>query len=487
MGNNNNTATEAGANSAPGDIKGAAGLAWGVLASTRLSAFILCAMGLLFVAGVIFSHGGPEGYLRDGDGLVFLTRRPGVTALFSSPVFLALCIALFVNLVAGAYNRILTIRTPRERFAPTHTISLTQNGAEAATDARHALEDELGFRVKTSGGDWVVTEKGVPHSYLAWAYYAGIAVCLAGVAMTHLFASEQTITLTQGQPAAIQTAMRDSLSSSSAGPRLVSGPFTAIYTEGAVPAGPDNFLSKLAASLSPGRPVYEQRAGSLYPVDWKLGLAVVNGGVTVREGSIASGSPFRHKGYAFYLDGLEQSFRVRVENNPLTLSARDSEELVIPGIGPGLPVRFSIFRTGAIKKDDGSVEIIAPHTRIRLSGDSGEDLGRISPGESIYINGTRLTLVKVVEKAELISRYDPGSALLRWGGVLVLATIALRLLGPFQTVAYSVDYSAPIVRLRLHIASKGLVASPKRLFKRLERIMTSNDIRPIPLPGGRLK
>ncbi len=127
---------------------------------------------------------------------------------------------------------------------------------------------------------------------------------------------------------------------------------------------------------------------------------------------------------------------------------------------------------------------------MKLSGkdNSGEDLGRISPGESILINGTRLTLVEVVEKARLGYRYDPGYALLiKWGGVLLLATMALRLFAPWQTAAYRVDCSGPIVRLHLHIASRGLFANSGRLYKKIESIMTANDIRPIPIPGGRLK
>ncbi len=487
-----------GGHGAEARIKGAAVLAYRTLASTRASAFILLAMALLFLAGVIFRQGGLGGDTLDVESLVFFERGNGLSGLFSSPIFIALYLALFANLVVGAYDRVQAVRSSKggarkstERSAPTHSISLTQNGAEAAADVRRALEVDLGFRVITPGDDWVVMEKGLPYGYLVWAHYAAVAICLVGIALTFLFAFEQTVTLTMGRPVAIEAVKRGGASLSSTSLQLVSGPFSAGYTERAEGADPDSIRSKLAASLSHERPVYEMRAGSLYPVDWKLDIAVMDDGVTVLEKAMGPGDPLRYGNFTFYLDGLDQTFRVRVEENPLMLNVRNNDELVIPGIGPGLglPVRFSVFKTGTLEKIDGPMERISPHTRMTLSGksNSGEDLGRISPGGSIYINGASLTLVDVVVNPVLGYRYDPGAGLLRWGGVLLLATMALRLFGFSQMAAYRVDYSAPIVRLHLHIASKGVFASSDRLFKKLERIITSNDIRPIPIAGGRLK
>lgn len=452
------------------------------LASARTPAFILGSMALFVLAGAASRHGAAQQGIMDGERLVFLSLGADLRSLFSSPLFAAMSMALLASLAAGAYDRL--VRKPFEGLAPTHAILLTQNKDEAATDARGALEGELGFRAAGGKGDWVVMEKGLPYRYLVWAYYASMAVCLVGIALTLLFSFEQTITLTQDRPVAVE-------GPEGGGLRIVSGPFTARYTEIADGRAIGGLPTTLAASLGHERPAYETRDGRLYPVDWRLKLIVMKDGVIVSEKVTGPGDPLRHGGYAFYLHGLEQSFRVRVEDNPLTLTVSGNGELVIPGLGPGLglPVRFSAFKTGTLEKADGTVERIAPHTRVRLSGDGGggEELGRIAPGGSIYINGVRLTLIEVVERAVLARRYDPGFRLLQWGGILFLTALALRLLGFWQTAVYRVDCSGPIVKLHLHIASRGLFASSGRLFNRIERLMTANDIRPVPIAGERLK
>src|SRR4030065_2435304 len=125
MENKTENITGGGGHGALAGVNGAVQQAYRTLASARASAFILCSMALLFLAGAIFSRGGMPENIPDGERLVFYPGGAGLSGLFSSPLFLALYIALFINLIVSAYDRVSYARSssarPLVRFTPTST------------------------------------------------------------------------------------------------------------------------------------------------------------------------------------------------------------------------------------------------------------------------------------------------------------------------------------------------------------------------------
>ncbi|MFQ5736494.1 MAG: cytochrome c biogenesis protein ResB [Thermodesulfobacteriota bacterium] len=460
------------------------------LASIRTAIYILSVLALFFMVGTVFPQGGRlEEYIADGGALPGLVSFLRFLKSFSSPVFLATALILFVNLAVCTYDRFFAARRSgayRRRFTPTHSILLTQDEAEAVRETHEALRDKLGFREISRQDGWVVMEKGLPYRWLTWLYHAAIAVCLAGVAVTFLFAYEETVTLTPGEPLALEPQARGRITLGSPGPAgfmLFAGRLKTEYAEGPGLKYPGSGLSRLAAGLGWKKPGYEMKSGSTTPVGWKLRLSLVRRGQILKEKLIEINDPLRYGGYTFYLIDFDQVFRLRVNDNPITLETSNGEELLVPGLD--FPIRFTIFRTGILKKLDGSVEEIPGYTHIMYSGGeegTDEDLGKISPGQPMYVNGMKLTLVDVTERPILSYRYDPGMTILWWGGIVVLVTMSLRFLGFWYLAAYRVETTGGISHLDLHIASRGLTADAGKMAARLEHYLTMNDIKPDPLP-----
>ncbi|MDP2689393.1 MAG: cytochrome c biogenesis protein ResB, partial [Deltaproteobacteria bacterium] len=126
-------------------------LLYGKLASIRTSVYILSVMAFFFMAGAIFPQGEKlEDYIKAGGRFVAFVKLFGLLDFFSSPLFLIAAFVLFLNLAVCTYERFFAIRSPRrypKEFTPTHSITLTQDEADAVTETRRVLKDKLGFRL----------------------------------------------------------------------------------------------------------------------------------------------------------------------------------------------------------------------------------------------------------------------------------------------------------------------------------------------------
>ncbi len=458
------------------------------LASIRTSIYVLSVMALLFMVGTVFPQGGKlDDYAAAGGRFVALVRFLHLLDFYSSPLFLAAAFVLFANLAVCTFERFFRLRDKarEQHIAPTHSLALTQGETDARAETRRILADELGFKAVSSGGGWTVAEKGLPCAWLTWLYHAGLIVCIIGAALTYLFAFEGSVTLTPGKPAVFEPTERGRLTfpgSSRPDFTLTAGELQTEYAETPKLNYPDDPASRLAVGLGWGRPAYHLDDDSLSPVGWTLRLRVGGEGHILRDKTISVNDPLKYSGFTFYFDDFDQIFKVRVNDNPLILEAKNSEELTVPGLD--FPVRFTAFRRGMIKKLDGTAEVISGYTNLQKSGEgpsNGEYLGRIEPGQSMYINGLKLTLLSVVQAPVITYRSDPGVAPLWVGGILVLAAMSLRFFGYWYRVAYRVETRGGIAHLEMNVKTKGLFADGDRLAGRMEHYLTKDEILLLPL------
>lgn len=463
------------------------------LSSIYTSVYLLSLLAFLYVIGTIFPQGGDmKEYVEAGGKFVFFVKVFDLLDFFFSPLFLLIAFVLFLNLSVCTYERYLALFAQRvlpKTFEPTHGFSLTQNTTEAFIDVRKVLR-ELGFRVASKDQEWILMEKGLPWRWLTWLYHAGIALCFIGFLLTYLLAYEDRITLKHGEPQTVSpsiTGRFQSIWKDKAGStdyNLFLEEFSTDYAQSPTLKYPKEKLSRLAVGLGWDDVEYEITDESFFPLDWKSKIKVMKNGLTLTEKTMEVNDPLDYGGYTFYQEDFEQVIKIRVDNNPILLEAKTGEEFMVPGVDT--PLKFGILRAGTLHKLDGTTEKINPFALVRRSVKEArprpEDGVKFEIGETIYIDGVRLTFMDYEENSILSYRYDPGVPILWFGGIFVLALMALRFYGGWYHVAYNIAEKDGIVILYLNIASKGLSANTARLVKRIEHSLTLNDIRPVVLP-----
>lgn len=470
--------------------KGLPGRAYVKLSSIKTSIYILGLMAVFFMVGTIFPQGESfEEYEKAGGKFLFFVSAFDLLELFSSPLFLLLSIVFAINLIICSYERYKALFARRRfpaSFEPAKSFLLTHERAQSHEDVRAALKG-LRFKVVDKDSDWVVMERGLPYKWLTWAYHAGIILCLFGVLLTFLFSFEETMTLKPGEPQTIapeSTGLVQSIWQEKTPPtgfHLLLDSFTTEYVESAELTYPDDRLSRAAIGLGwKGAISHELKDDSLFPKDWWAKVQAVKGSSVLTEKRMEINDPMDFGGYTIYLLGYEQELKLMVDGNPLLIDAKADSDVLIPGTGTTLS--FGTLRTGTAKRLDGRTEELTPYITVRKAG-SEDDPAILRMDGSIIVDGATISLAGFTESAILSYRYDPGVGVLWAGGLIVLIAMALRFYGAYYLVAYRIDDTDEIVTLSLHVTTKGLAANAKGLINRLERRLTENDIKPVPLPS----
>ncbi len=470
------------------------------LSSLVTSVYILSLMALFYLIGTIFPQGeNIDDYVKAGGKYIFLVRSFNLLDFFSSPLFLLLAVILFLNLAMCSYERYLSLFTPAvfpPTFKPTYTFYLTQDMKEGDHEVRGILTDELRFRSVTEkkGEPWVVMEKGprISYRWLTWIYHAGIILCFAGIILTYLFAFEGELTL---KPRAATIFTPDKTGrftglfkehASLPGFSLLLDDFSAEYAQSPRLDYPADKLSRLATGLGWKAPAYKLDDQSMSPKAWKSKIKVLKGSVPVNEKTIDVNYPLRYGGYTFYQEGYEQLLKIRVNDSFIPLETKADEDLFLPGLDT--PVRLSAAKDGVLHRIDGGVENIRPASVLKrqVKTDTGEkkyeEVGRVELGDSILLDGRKITLAGVADSSTLSYRYDPGAKVLWWAGILVIAAMSMRFFGGWYLVAYRLVEKDRIVSIDLYVSTRGLGANGPRLAKRIESALSRNDIRPSLLP-----
>lgn len=468
------------------------------LSSITTSIYLLSFTVFFYIIGTIFPQGEKlDDYIKAGGKYVFFVRLFDLLDLFSSPLFLLSALALFLNLAVCVYDRYLGLFRKRvfpKTFKPDKTIYLTHGIHEAQSEVRRVLRENFGFSLASKDGDWVVMEKGLPYRILTLGYHGVLAVLFIGFILTYLFAYEGTLTL---YPAKAESFSPDTTGrvqslwkkkEGQTGFGIVLEEFSSEYIRAPRLNYPKDKLSRLAVGLGWKAPAYEIKEDSVAPKDWTTRLQVTKGGKTVLTKTVKVNDPLRYGGYTFYQTDSEQKIKVRIDSSPILLEARADEDLFVPGIEN--PVRFGVMRTGTLLHLDGAVEKLVPYTIVRQAlpqknpkeAKKYEDIGRLDLNGSIIIDGKKVAFADYDEAAVLSYRFDPGVPVLWWGGIILLALMALRFYSSFCTAAYSIGESDGIVTLDVNVTTRGLLADKKRILDRLEYYLTRDDIRPSPLP-----
>jgi hypothetical protein len=467
----------------------------GNLSSVKTSIYILGIMAFFYVIGTIFPQGGDiDEYIKAGGRIVFVVRSFELLDIFSSPLFIILSVILTANLFVCTIDRypaLFAKRAYNGSYSPTHSFCLTQDIRVAYGEVARILREDMGFKTCSKDNEWISMEKGfwVHWRPLTWAYHAGIAFCIIGLFLTYLFAYEDYITLRQGVPQAIMPAERGrfaeffNIQPRPTGFSVMLDKFTTEYVQSPRLKYPKDKPSRLAIGLGWEGLRHEITDDSLFPKDWKSRLRVLKGDLTVLEKEIELNSPLRYNGFTFYQAGFQDTIKIRVNDNPIPLTASTEEEMSVPGLDS--PLRFKELRAGTVQRLDNSTEPIVPFTTIRQEDPETKafaDAGRLELGSPLTIDGVRLTLVDFEESSQLSYRFDPGFPLLWWGGLIVLIAMTIRFFGAWHLLAYNIAEKDGIVVLDVYISSKGLLADPEKQMGRLLHQLTKGDLRPLPLP-----
>lgn len=464
------------------------------LASIATSVYVLLAIAFLYLIGTIFPQGGSYSeYAKAGGGFVWAVEVFELLDFFTSPLFLACALLLLTNLVVCSFDRYSAIFSKGPypaQFKPTHTFFLTHDIGGAHAEVRRILRADLGFKLRSKDGSWVVMERGLPYKLLTWLYHVGIIALFLGFSLTYLFAFEDKLTLWPGKSNSVAPSVTGrfqyliGMKPARADWVLILDEFLTEYHQSSKLDYPKDKFSRLAIGLGWNPPSYSLKDDSLTPKDWKSAVRVMEGIRMLDQKVIEVNDPMKFDGYTFYQEGFEQRLSVRIDSNPIPLIVKTNEDVYIPGLDNA--IRFDTLRNGKLYKLNGETEEIRPHAVVKTAAKEGngkyEDAGVVEAGESIHLGGKRITLSDFEEGATLSYRYDPGVPLLWAGGVFVLAAMTLRLWGSWHMLAYRVDDKDGMVFLDLHVASKGLLADAGKLVKRLEFHLTKNDLKPAALP-----
>ncbi|MBI2411641.1 MAG: cytochrome c biogenesis protein ResB [Deltaproteobacteria bacterium] len=443
------------------------------LSSMYTSVYVLAVMALFFMTGTIFPQGGEyEEYARAGGGFLALVNAFSLLDFFTSPVFLILSIILFLNIAVCAWKRYpLVFQTKKDAgsFAPEHTIELPFTVSDAHEEVKKALK-KAGFRIIARNASYAVAEKGLPYRPLTWLYHAGLIACLLGFALTYFFAFEGEMRLKLREAETVMPEETGRLMGLLRGYtphsdfHLFLDRFMTEYAESPRLEYPSDKLSRLAIGLGWSKNIaYELTENSLSVKDWRAKIKVIKGTRTLTERFVEINEPLKYGGYTFYLMDVVQSFKVRVEDNPLVLETKAGEDLVIPGVDE--PLKLGPWRAGTVKRLNNDIEVLKSQVTVMRRG---EEVARLSPGGSAFIDGTKITLLDAVEAPVLSYRYDPGVPLLWASGVFVLIIMSLRFFGYWFEAAYNIEERDGRPVLELRIRSAGLMADERRVMERLK-------------------
>lgn len=443
------------------------------LSSLYTSVYLLAVMALFFMTGTIFPQGGEyEEYEKAGGGFLFIVNALSLLDFFTSPVFLILSVILFLNIAVCTWKRYpLVFQAKRDAgpFVPEISIDLPFASSSAHEEVRKALR-KAGFRTTARNTSYAVAEKGLPYKTLTWLYHAGLMACLLGFALTYFFAFEGEMRLKLREAETVMPEETGRLMGLLRGYtphsdfHLYLERFSTDYAESPRLEYPSDKLSRLAIGLGWDKHIsYELTENFLSVKDWRAKIKVVEGARTLEEKLVEINEPLKYGGYTFYLMDVEQSFRVRVDNNPIVLETNAGEDLIIPGLDD--PLQLGSWRTGTVKRLNGDIEVLKSRVDVTRKG---EEVARLSPGGSAFVDGEKITLLDAVESPVLSYRYDPGVPLLWAAGVFVLITMSLRFFGYWFEAAYNIEERDGVPVLELRIRSAGLMADERRVVERLK-------------------
>lgn len=463
-------------------------------ARLRLTVWLLIVMGVTMIVGSIF----PQGYDADtyiaswGEARYEALARWGLLNIFHSKFFLALGTLLLLNLVACSLVRWFGRRGAglAGETAPPHAREVRLTGTADRAGVESALRSR-GYKILASREGLVTARRGPWPEGVSLLYHLAMAAAIIGFIISALFSFEGDVTLWPGEPVEVRTVragtgayrLREALSSWSLGdwhPFAAAAPDTSGWSDRSVTIELDEFVTEWE--------LYESR---FYPKDWLSELTVTDDEGSTREALVEVNRPLRASGLTFYQMAYEQQFDVVVSRDGEIVERMEAQSYVpftLESIGgmffPGT------LRVGTLFEKYHDARPIVPHTPLRwqpppdttavAAGDSTApedaspgapaervELGDLSAGAPLDVEGLSLTLENPREASILSYRHDPAVPLLYIAIIAFMVGLAIRIYWPSYRVQLWIEEGAGGVTGRLVFRATGMLGEPEAIEEEL--------------------
>lgn len=469
---------------------------WREFARIRLTVWLLIAMGVTMIVGSIFPQGyDAETYISSwGEARYEALARWGLLNIFHSKFFLILGTLLLLNLVACSLVRWFGRRGtgPAGESAPPYAREIRLAGTADRVGIEAALQGR-GYKILSSREGLVTARRGPWPEGVSLLYHLAMAAAIVGFIISALFSFEGDVALWPDQPVEVRT-VRAGTGAYHLGKRLASwslgewhpfaqaAPDTSGWSERSVTLELHEFVTEWE--------LYQEK---YYPRDWLSDLSVVNDDGARTGALVEVNRPLRVSGLTFYQMAYEQNFDVVVSKDGAEVE-RVAAQSYVPFALESVGGMFfpGTLRVGTLFEKYHDPKPIVPHTPLRwqappdttatadadtASGPAGEtarstpagpvELGDLSAGAPIEVEGFALTLENPHEASILSYRHDPGVPLLYLSIIAFMAGLVIRIYWPSYRVQLWLEGGPGGTAGRLIFRATGMLGEPEEIEEEL--------------------
>jgi cytochrome c biogenesis protein ResB len=511
----------------------------------RLAVWLLIVMTVTMIVGSVFPQGyGAETYIESwGEARYAVFSKLGLLNLFHSKFFLLLGIILLLNLLVGSIVRLSGRRSVSvsRTTAPGTARSIAMGGEpdSAISRAVRALT-ERGYFVSRVQGGMVSARRGPWPEGVSLLYHLAMAIAIVGFIISALHSFEGDVTLYPGEPVVVKTTSRDTgwqkFRCRIAAFDIVSWhPF-----EGAMPDTTVSDGKEVTLTLNEFITEWELYNDKYYPRDWisDVSIQVTGHGPEMLWPSqiIEVNRPFRAGGLTFYQMAYEQEFDVVVWQNDTEVE-RVKANAYVPFTLESLEGTFfpGTLRVGTLYEKYHTPVPVVPHIALTWqepeppademvaevaveeappADEAGElaeaeaesagvelaeadtivapappppperiELGDLSAGEPLEVEGYTLTLENPYEGSVLTYRHDRGVTLLYIAVTAFMLGLAIRTYWPSYRVSLWIEETLTAGAIgKLMFRATGMLGEPEIVEDELVKALGGDPETPSPAP-----
>jgi len=512
----------------------------------RLAVWLLIVMTITMVVGSIFPQGyGSETYISSwGETRYAVFSRLGLLNLFHTKFFKLLGIILLLNLVICSIVRLSgkrgagVSRTAAPQGA--RPVAIGGDSDSAISRVVRALT-ERGYYVARAAGGMISARKGPWPEGVSLLYHLALAIAIIGFMVSALHSFEGDVTLYPGQPVLVKTGSVDTgwqrLRYDLAAWNFIGWhPF-----EGALPDTAEWEGEEITFTLNEFITHWELYQDKYYPRDWISDMSVQVKGhgpeVVWPSRLVEVNRPLRAGGLTFYQMAYEQEFDVVVRKDgdevenlransyvPFALESIEGmffpgtlrvgtlyqkympTEPVIPHVSlkwqpPEPPVEEVLAEAEEPELEEspepGDAEVLTAAEAESMGMELAEaetvaatppppperiELGDLSAGEPLEVEGFTLMLENPYEGSVLTYRHDPGVPLLYIAITAFMLGLAIRTYWPSYRVSLWIEENDSGALGKLVFRATGMLGEPKVVEDELVNELGGDPRAPSPAP-----
>jgi cytochrome c biogenesis protein ResB len=486
------------------------------LSRLRLAVWLLIVMGITMVVGSIFPQGyGAETYIESwGEAKYLAFSKLGLLNLFHTKYFLILGLLLFLNLVVGSIVRLSGRRgagSPTRIPSNAGTVDLaggTGGDSGGIEHARKVLAAKR-YRILSDTGNAITARRGPWPEGVSMLYHLALAIAIVGFMLSAVLSFEGDVTLWPGEPQTVATLSTETglfkFSNRLADWSIGSlHPFAAARRD---TLGWENHYVEI--TLDEFVTEWELHDERYYPKDWLSHLTAREGGgpatAAPRSLIVEVNRPLRISGLTFYQMAYEQQYDVVVLSDGEEIERITAESYVpfsLESVG-GMFFPGALYVGTLFQKYHEPVPVV-PHVPLKWqpaaetpevedaaaaetddviadTGDEGDhptaepaadavavpeepiELGDLSAGEALEIEGVTLMLENPYEASVLSYRHDPGVTPLYIAVTLFMLGLCIRTYWPSYRVSLWIDRE----KSRMLFRATGMLGEPEDIEKEL--------------------